>query len=379
MISYLDWQSLKAWKPEGEGLVLSLYLDVDQSKDVNRNRGFERTLHNMARSQDTSSMSPAILQEWQKNQEAVEKFMDLYQPTQRALVAFSDVKRSLWWHRELTVPVINELCFSDSPYLPPLVGLMDEYDRYGVVLLDKEHARFFGVYMGDIEELASVSHEIPRNTQTVGRDQLWSQKNQQRHHRERVFQHFKEVGEKWRELGEEHRFDFLAVGGSQQATSELLHALAPSLARRLAGTFPLPVHAKAQEVLHHILEIEGKQRQARDRELVETLVTTTNKGGKATLGLADTVDAINEGRVWRLVFDRGFAPSGYICGQCGLLLVEDNHDRCRRCGTATELSSNLINKVIEKVMDAGGTIEEVSDDAASKLSGLGHIGALLRY
>lgn len=379
MFSHADWLTLKVYKPDGEGFVLSLYLDVDRAKEVNRNRGFERALHNMIRSHESQSISPSLRADWLNCRKAVEEFVHSYQPSKRSLLIFSNPRRPFWWHCELTVPLENELSFSDSPYLRPLAEKMDEYERYGVVLLDSERARFFSVYMGEIEELQEITTDVPRKTQTSGTDQIWSQKHQQRHHREHVVQHFRDVIEKLRDFTEENRFEALALGGSQQATADLVQALPKALSRRVAGTFTLPVSAKPQEALSHTKEIETRQRQVRQQELIDSLITMTNKGGKATLGLADTVEAINEGKVWRLVYDKSLLATGFVCRECGMLFAGENHGRCRRCGVETEPTPNLVNNAIAKVIEAGGSIDEVSDGAASRLAEIGHIGALLRY
>ena len=65
--------------------------------------------------------------------------------------------------------------FENAPYLRPLIAALDEYARYGVVLMDKEKARFFTVYMGEIQEHEAVFDEVPRRTVTTSMDRLWSQ------------------------------------------------------------------------------------------------------------------------------------------------------------------------------------------------------------
>ena len=64
--------------------------------------------------------------------------------------------------------------------------------------------------------------------------------------------------------------------------------------------------------------------------LVQDLITTAHKskatGVKAVLGFDATLDAVNQGRVYRLVYPTGLSMNGYHCTSCDVLLDHSPSD-----------------------------------------------------
>src|SRR5712672_3434848 len=82
---------------------------------------------------------------------------------------------------ELAVNVHNILSWRDKPYVRPLLELIDEHERYGVVLTDREHARLFSIFLGELEEHQEVfARADVTHVKTSGTDHMRSQMNIQR-------------------------------------------------------------------------------------------------------------------------------------------------------------------------------------------------------
>ncbi len=65
--------------------------------------------------------------------------------------------------------------WEDTPYIAPLLEILDEYERYGVVLADKEQARLFTVFIGEIAEHYDAFAPAPvKHFKTTGTDQWLS-------------------------------------------------------------------------------------------------------------------------------------------------------------------------------------------------------------
>jgi peptide subunit release factor 1 (eRF1) len=371
-------EKLRGYVPEGNGYVLSLYLDVDQSKASNLNRGFETVLNNELREMD-GQLENKARQELDANRTRVSRFIRNYTPKKKSLVVFCDAVRDFWWERELPILLPSVARLTNTPFVQPLIEALGEYERYGVVLVDKEKARLFTVYLGEIEEHVEVFSELPRKSATTSRDRIRSQNSAQRHHDEHVHWHVKSVAEKLKDIAYRLRFDRLVVGGTAQAVSELLRVLPKSLNDRVVGTLSLPVGSPIGDVLAQVKRIENQAEQESKLKLIESLVTAVNKGDRATLGAADTIQAINEARVWRLLFIKNFSMTGHHCPACGALYLETRSQGCLYCGTLLEPVSNVIGLALERTMTLGGGVEEVHGPAAEKLAETGSIGAFLRY
>jgi hypothetical protein len=93
-----------------------------------------------------------------------------------SLVLFCDVSEGFYFQEDLSVRLANQIWFGDTPYTRPLMGVLNEYERYGVVLVDKEKARFFVVSAGSIQELDEAFQSPPvRHRRTAGLDHMRSQ------------------------------------------------------------------------------------------------------------------------------------------------------------------------------------------------------------
>jgi peptide subunit release factor 1 (eRF1) len=378
MISYEDIERLKAYVPRGNGWVLSLYLDVDQSKASNLKRGFETVLHNLLREVE-GRVEEKAREEFERNRARVLRFMRQYVPRKKSLVICCDARTDFWWDRDLPVLLPNVARFENAPYLRPLIEALDEYERYGVVLMDKEKARVFTVYLGEIEEHEVVFDELPRRTVTTSMDRLWSQKNLQRHHDAHVHWHAVRVAERLREFVDRYRCDRLVVGGTVEAISELMRVLPKRLSERVAGTISLPLTAPASEVLAEVMRLEEQVERRAEQHVVESLLTAAGKGDRAVVGPMATLEALNEGRIWRLVYARNPGLTGAACAQCGALFWEPQHQTCWYCGGTLEAVSDLLNRIVERTLALGGSVEEVRGPAAEMLEAAGGVGAFVRY
>jgi hypothetical protein len=56
----------------------------------------------------------------------------------------------------LARPVKNRYYFEKQPIVKPLLGYMDEYKKFLVLVLDKRQAQVYLQYMGDIKKIEEV-------------------------------------------------------------------------------------------------------------------------------------------------------------------------------------------------------------------------------
>ena len=98
----------------------------------------------------------------------------------------------------------------------------------------------------------------------------------------------------------------------------------------------------------------------------------------AVVGLEDTLFALQEWSVWRLVFTDGFNLIGGECTNCHALLALADGP-CTYCGKPVRTIDDLIQAAVERLMDLDGKIEQVQGPAAERLKEVGSCGAVLHY
>jgi peptide subunit release factor 1 (eRF1) len=378
ILSRADLEGLIEREAKPGSPVLSVYLDTDQSREINIERGFEVVLKDMLR-EIRQKLAKEARQEFDADAERVRQFVEQYRDVKRALVIFCDASETFLWHRELNVRVRNGTRWDETPYVRPLIEMLDEYERYAVVLTDRKQARFFTIFLGEIEEhyQAEAPLDVTR-INAIGTDHIESQMTIQHKADQHAHQHLKNVAESTARLASVREFDRVILAGPVEATSELLGLLPKALRSKVVRQIALPINGSDALVLEETLKVETEIERARETELVKQLIHAANAHQKAALKLTPTVHAIQEQRVWQLIYAEGFAPPGSQCGTCKALFAGEK-ETCDYCGQAVESVSDFVDRAAERVLDMQGRVEEVRGPAAERLQEHGSIGAFLRW
>jgi len=342
---------------------LSLYLNTDLTQQAKEKCKLvlRDSLHKVANSASPNDVSK------------VECFFDLeYDWQARGVAVFSAVQQKFWRVYPLAVPVDSEAHSGDRLYLKPLTQLLDEYGRYAVVLVDREGARFFLAQLGQIEEKSAwVGQDLKRHKQGG-----FAAARLQRRVDKQAEQNLKLVAEATVRFGKEENCERIIVAGSNETLPQFLAMLPKAVQKQVMGTLTLDMTAAPTDVMARSAELIQAQDRERTQKLVTDLITAAAKGAGAVTGLADTFYVAHQGRVHTLVVEKGFEADGYLCPGCKYVSAEPIH-KCPFCGGQPEKIGGAVNRVIQEVIEAGGKVETVVDNAA--LAHAGHIGAILRY
>jgi peptide subunit release factor 1 (eRF1) len=352
--------------------VLSAYLNLSPARQLRR--GYQVVFDDLVRRLE-EQLGAGARMELREEAARVRAYLEAARRRGLGLVVFSCSPRGLWRAYHLPVPVADDVRFGPTPYLRPLLDVVDEHERYAVALVDKEKARFFTVFLGEIEEEHDLESYVLGHHDQGG----WSQANYQRHQEAHVRWHLERVAERLAELLRRRPFDRLILAGPDEATAELRRILPRPLRARLAAVVPAELFAPPAKVLELTRAVEERIERAAERELVADLVETAASGGNATCGLAATLDAVGRGQVHKLVVAEGAETPGTECPRCGRLAAAPAGP-CPTCGSTTEPLADVVERAVERVLDDKGAAVVVHDAAADRLVGAGGgLGALLRY
>ncbi|MGH9881158.1 MAG: hypothetical protein ACRD6N_06950 [Pyrinomonadaceae bacterium] len=377
MISKTELDDLRERDAKPGSPVLSVYLDTDQAKAVNQQRGYEVVFKNLLREVE-ETLDKDERKQFREDAERVQGFLDYYREPQRGLIIFSDDSEDFFWSRELRTSVRDGLWWNDTPQVRPLTEILDEHERYTVVLTDRQQARLFTIFLGEIEEhYQAFAQADVKHIKAPGQERAWAQSKIQHKADGHAHWHLKHVAEMMSRLTLHHRFDRLILAGTEEVTSELASLLPKALRARIVRSISLPVEATDKEVLDQTLKIEEAVERAREAELVESLITAASKGDKAVLGLDDTLLALQEWRVRQLIYVDGFTTRGGQCTHCGALLITDA-EPCAYCGGTVRGILDLVAWTDGQAMEMG-KVEQVRGPAGNRLREAGNIGALLRF
>ena len=174
----LKLDDIKQLINQSDDRIFSLYLNVDNSLRENQADNPAWRIHaKNALSEAEKSISEDDQPVWEDIQERVTRYLDNYSPSGRGLVLFygTDVD-SVY---ELPVPPTqNESKFGEI-LIAPLLWLVDEFEQYLIVLVDREEAQFLTTYLGNIDRKEALASDrftfefgektiMPRPTGTQG-------------------------------------------------------------------------------------------------------------------------------------------------------------------------------------------------------------------
>lgn len=365
--------------------VLSVYLNVDPTNPVNRRGGYRLALDGMLKGLESQIKEETRLKQFQEDAEWMRQKVEYLIPKGKSIVLFCDVSETFFFEEDLPIRLANQAMYAGTPYVRLLREALEEYERYGVVLVDREKVRFLVITMGQIEEVSDVFREPPfKHRSTSGSDQLLSQMVNQRRAAQWSEWFLKDASATLHDIMNKHNVDRIILGGAEEVTAEMARLLPKTVASRLVDRVRVSVTARAGEVLEVAMPIIERIEREQERELVENLVTIARKSNptveKAILGVEAVLDAVNQGRVYRLVYPSGFMISGYQCAGCDVLLDHCPPDcKCPYCSNPLEQTEDVFWYASERVLNTGGRNEEIRDpEARAQLEGNGGIGAFLR-
>lgn len=355
-----------------EAHVTTCYLDVDGRRYV-RPQDYEHELDRLLReARDRADGDPSVADDLRRIGEFVRGGFD--RSRTRGLAMFSCSAQGLWKVVPLPVPVRSRILVNRAPAVGQLEQVVQEYERFGVLLADKQRARVFVFELGELTDHSELLEELPRDYDARGHsDQGYDR--EQHHVEELAHQHLRHAADVAFGVFQEHRFEHLTIGAPDAIAGELESVLHPYLKERLRGRINVQVGAGVEEIRQAALDIEVEVERRKEADRVGRLRDAVGAGARGVAGLEAVLTALNEHRVETLLVSDGFSQAGWRCEPCASLAVVGR--TCKACGGEMEHLDDVVEDAVEQALAEGAKVDICVGNA--DLDVLGRIGALLRY
>jgi hypothetical protein len=276
----------------------------------------------------------------------------------------------------------NRVVLDSTPFIHPLLELIDEGRPAGVVLTSSRSADLLEWRLGDLRRVKHVragpalAHGEPPGPVVAHAWQTQhitpAREEQSRRERERHHRFLEDVAAEAVHLAGERGWERVLVAGDPRLIGRLVDAL-PNWLR--------------QNVVHdsrHLTEIDGPvlafavaERFARDRAerhlaLAHRVSDAALAAGRGALGLSDVLGALNDARVEHLIYNPEVRYVGAL-GADDLLLASPE-----AVGVMVE-ESRLTERIVERCLRTSARITPLDATAAAALADAGGIAALLRW
>lgn len=294
--------------------------------------------------------------------------------TAPGVALFSCSGEDFWQELSLPRAPRNHIFFDRSPYIRPLSSIMDEYHSICAFLLERQSARWYSVFMGDITLLETLSSEVPGRVREGGW-QGYESKRIERHIDAHLHEHFKKAAQKTFDLFKKNQFDWLFIGTKEEYRAAVEPLLHPYLRERLKGWLKTNSNESEDKILRQAMALEERLKKEEEKALVDALIGELEKGGRAASGIKDILRKLNAVEVQTLVVTRNFSAPGRICPKCRFLYVDET--KCPVCNIKTEKVEDIVHESIHSAMDKKCRVRYVTPP--SRLDRFGKVGAFLRY
>ena len=300
--------------------------------------------------------------------------------TGRSVIVFSCIPDNFFQAFTLAVPVRSRVRVNDHPHVKPLADLFDSYGGYGVALVDKQGARLFSFHLGELREQEGVLGENVRHTKRGGGSSYPGRKGgvagKTEDASEITERNMRDEVNAATVFFTENNVRRLLIGGSDENIAQFKGLLPKTWQSLVVGSFNIAMSAGEHEVLEKAMQVGSQAEIQREAALAEKVITEALKGKAGVLGLDDTLDAVQQGRVQVLLIREGYRAPGYISQGCGFITTQ-SLQVCPFCGDGLVLISDAVEMAVHQVMRSGGDVEVLQTD---QLFGeRENIGALLRF
>ena len=366
-------RELAAFRSE-EAPVTTCYLDVDGRRLVRR-QDYEKELEpHLRAARERANGSPSVAADLSRIEEFVRAGLD--RSTTRGLAIFACSAQDLWHVVPLPVPVRTTLIINAAPAVGQLESVVQGYDRFGVLLADRQRARMFVFELGELTEHSEMLEELPRDYDERGHAERGSDAREQHHIDELATQHLRHAAQVAFDAHQRGPFDVFTISAPGPLAHELEAVLHPYLRERLCGHLGVSITSSPDEIRNAVLDLETIVRHKREKELVDKLRDAVGAGQRGVEGLEPVLRSLHERRIEHLLVSNGFAESGWSCQPCGALATVGRN--CPVCGEPGMVEvADVVEEAIEQALTQGVRVHVC--DGNADLDVHGRIGALLRY
>jgi hypothetical protein len=300
----------------------------------------------------------------------------------RALFVWLDRLEVMSFSSQMRLP--NRVVLDTSPFVHPLLELLDLGRPAGVALTAGEQVELLDWRLGELRTLARIAPEVhdperqapgpvssnaARAQQTTPGRELRARRERERRRR-LVMRAPTEAGR----LADERGWEQILVSGDERLTTAFVEEL-PERHRDRAIRDPRLLTGAAPRSLANLVgERFAADRAQRNLELMRRARDPTFGPG-AALGLSEVLAALNETRVAHLIYDPNVRYQGAMDAD-GWLYGESESPAG---GVATLAEPRLTERLVERSLDTAARVTPVAGAAAGPLADADGIAALLRW
>ncbi|NMH96733.1 hypothetical protein [Pseudonocardia acidicola] len=340
----------------GDGLpVLTLYVRIDPADRAAYISQVDAMLHEVRGVAGNKDLPHEVRNSLRKDIERINEVRSEPQPRTLAVAYFSCSARGLFEQVELPRPVRDRVMIDETPWVRPMVAILDEYHRLRIAIVDRGSAHFWELYQDELADLGTLRDRTLRKP-----DFAYGDREYETHNKVELLarKHYRKVVDQLAPDARNGLFDLLAVGGHPEELPEFTDFFPRELEERFAGTFAVDPHTVTRGVIkEEAAPILEKWERDEERQLVSDILERRATGLPTALGLTECLWGGTTAAIDHLLVQEAAQAPGVVCDESRYLA--EAGDTCPICGRPTRKTPDVIDELVQTVMDEGGRIEHV--------------------
>lgn len=382
--------------PVGDDYVITLYLKLDPAD--RENFKYKITLKNLIQKTRESLEEGRFTREQLKSIDSdLQRIEEFFNDTERisscsGVALFCSGPNEIMEFFKLPYVFRNRLVVEKYPLVGELLKIKEETEAVPFVIIDRKKARLFNVTFDNAEEVHDYIYPGASRTQKFqsgegtfkqrvstgsGRVSMgYGEYNFNRTIENDYHQHLKYVSDRVFDLYKENRFENLIIGGNEQIIKDFIPHLHSYVNEKVLGTVVLDVDViKNDELIDHTMKLlEQKKKETEDKAVSE--FEEKNAHSLSLSGLEPSLRALAKGQVKTLLIEEGFAHSGYVCPDSGILTLSKDGNHCPENKTPVKVA-DIMDLAMEDALDQKSEVVIVRKELAKKV--FNGVGVILRF
>jgi len=231
---------------------------------------------------------------------------------------------------QLPVAVEPAAYLDNSPFLLPAARLLDDYEAYAVVYADHARAAIYLAALGSLTETDRLRGDIKNHVRKGG----WSQQRYERRRDKEIHHYCRAMLEKLTDLVEAEGIRRIILAGDKILLNELEKRMTQAMQKQVVCRLPLEGKKEPHEVFRWTLPAAAEEEHREEQWLQNAIRSEHAAAGRAVIGPHDTLVALNEKRVRRLLIGPMETIDFWRCGSCGAYGL-GKPPACPKCSAQT--------------------------------------------
>lgn len=355
---------------------LSVYVSTNPAEITTE--GIRLRINALLDQQSQRLAGTALEKPFSEERKVVEEFTRGIRPGSPGLVIISSTQAGEGHAVWLPDLLEEHVRFGPGADVLPLIDVLDDYEPVAVAIVERDKARLMVFAWGALELSQHLDTPLPDRDTTRGRVSPRLQRADltreaggggalgfERHMQTHIEDHLRRVIHELEVLQQGYTFNRLFLAGPADALAMLKRHLSEPLKGMVVGDLTVDSRSSDQEVQALVMEAARRIERQNESDLVEEIITRSEKEQGAVSGTASTLWALFRRQLHTLVLAGGMRENGNHCPNCDLLLpIEDIV--CPQCDQKT-VEVDLWEELPRFAMKQGTPVEVVHGDAASAL------------